>query len=162
MQCPLEHVRCDTKLFSKRTKCLRISDRRKQPLTIAPAKGALTASERVALPCCQDGDARPHLVTKCGGSWEDLQRVLTHISGPWKSSQRRSICIDYYCERMLFASIADWLDRRPVTGRRNAPRALSGPFSWHAARRNGLPNCQGLTHCLFTKGQLCLRNLLCI
>lgn len=41
---------------SKGTNVFRFVRGRKPPLTIARAKGALTASQRVALPCCQDSD----------------------------------------------------------------------------------------------------------
>ena len=57
MQYPLKHVPRYTNLRLKRHKFLPIYEkRRKLPLTIARAKGALTASQRVALPCCQDSD----------------------------------------------------------------------------------------------------------
>ena len=54
MQYPLKHVRRGTNLYGKYTKCFPIFGKcRKQPLTCVRAKGALTASRRVALPCCQ-------------------------------------------------------------------------------------------------------------
>ena len=51
MRCPLEQVRCDTQACCKFTNSFqRSEERRKLPLAIARAKGAISASYQVALP----------------------------------------------------------------------------------------------------------------
>ena len=48
-------------------------------MTIAHAMGALTASQRVALPCCQDSEKWHHLEPKYGGSSGSMQRFLNSL-----------------------------------------------------------------------------------